>query len=91
MPADQDLIETGLAIGTSIAIARSVTVEQAEAYASAASSEQERTHTLDSMLDPTGYRDKGPRADAAANVARAFLEFRSVIEQSLAPEHMRAG
>lgn len=90
MPSDTDLIEVGLAIATSISIARTVAIEDAERYAGAAASERERTHTLGPILDPTAYRDAAVKADATGEVARAFLEFRRVIERNLAPDHLRA-
>lgn len=79
---DNELVEVGLAIATSISIARCVTVEQAEAYALAARNSQEREHTIGPLLDPTAYRRKGPEADKVARVARAFADLRAAIEEA---------
>lgn len=89
MPSDADLIEVGMAIATSMRLAMVITVEDAERYAAAAVSEQSRTHALGPITNPTEYRRLGPRADASANMARSFLDFRRAIEANRAPAHLR--
>lgn len=73
--------ETAMAVGTTIAIARKVSVEQAEAFLHAAREHESRTHAIGPIMRPGAYDLEGPAATATLAVAQAFLEFRRTIEQ----------
>lgn len=88
--SDGELLEIGLGIATAMRLAMTITVEEAELYAVAAAANRERTHSAGPILDPTLYRREGPRADASANMARAFLDFRKAIEANRAPPELAA-
>lgn len=79
-PNDSSRMDSSLTIATCVAIAKRISVEDAEAFLAHTRNHRERTHTLGPIEDPTAYRVTGPQADVLVGIADAFYKLRLAIQ-----------
>lgn len=65
--------------------AQADSVDDVRAWARIARDELSRLDTVGCLLDPTGYREQRPPAEATARIAEAWLAFVELVDEVKAP------